>query len=1191
MPRAHSTLLSIILSSKSSSSSSVTRDPIPKPWDDWQLDPTFLKAVNEWSNKNPESTLSRILEGASLAIDQGKDFLEIIPDAPFPAKSLVKAVLQLVKLGANVSLAHLNLLEFAKDITEWVEGVASSFALAGDGEFTKKTWDSLAKVRELIDEICAWATSRLARFLDGDGRMSPSNLKVNNEISDFKNRLNEARQIFRDRTLIGLSGGFDLTLRKIGTVLGFQDKITRTLRKIKKTQDDHYRRLMDELQGQKETQARQKFLQTFLNPHTAERLAYHQQEKMPCDEETRVEVLSEIRKWVNDVSSSSKNFLWLTGDPGCGKSAVTASVARECKDRKVLWAQFFINRNIKDTTNPNLYFPSIARQLADYSDLVERQVHFALVEQPSLIDEISSIQATKLFVDTLAAASRINTQTPVVVVIDGLDETQREHLESTATIFAHLFDALAKYRNAKVFISSRTENDIQKPFSRAMKDKRVLNLHLDTNSESSLRDVDAYLRRRITQTALKHHLDPTLWPGEERLAALSSHASGHFIWAVTVSRFLHEQMDEWGHECLDTVMLNLGTAEGKQDIKVLYGLILQLSYQKSKDPWAFETFRRVVGAIATALEPLSIWDFQSLLDLRRDPSSAPVDLHHFVRRLRTVLVSGTDDITGQTVSRLHKSFFEYITSENCDERFRVSLEDSNAELAVQCLRQILQPCLRVRGTLASNRNISSADPLPVTVRYALRFYASHFPDGTPVEAIIDHPKIVDPLQLINALLSRGSFYIIDGHAPTLYLNYSESMKQISCSDSIDNYTLIWNSTSGEMTGPRPRPSVTIPTSETEGPVTIKCIAVSPDGTRIATCTFAYSSVQRGAIHIWDATTLQLITSCGLDADPGFAVFSQNGERVAMTDTSSRRLGTVHVFNLKTNSCVQENRRELIIDALAFSLDGSLELVCTESSFKFERGKFPSMPESKIAIVRWVLGGLPRPKLEQSDNLKKVFSISISPGCQEIIAVTDVHILVWDFDKSTLIHKLPTQPGVRSAIMSHDKDTMVLEADSLLYIGHIKPFESWKRGARKTEGGCIRLSPKKDLLLSWSRKEVHLIDLFTQKVWLHLDFSTTHSDPQFSCDGEHIFVPNVSQIEKIDISHIASLPRRIYIDTSTTPRIHISKEAAPNHRLETVRWYMGSSQTPGFWAFIDGHLIRGSGDGSFAVIPVNTSLYV
>ncbi|KAG6856441.1 hypothetical protein H0H87_004406 [Tephrocybe sp. NHM501043] len=1278
---------------------SPARESSPKPWEDWQLNASFLSAVNDWSNKNPRSTLTRILEAASLAIDEGKDLVEIIPDAPFPAKSLIKALLQLVKLGANISLAHLKLLEFAKDIVAWVDGIASSFARAGDGSLLAYYFSSVkSSTRYVPGQLYGWHADR---------RWSISNLKVNNEIADFKGRLKDARQLFQDCSIIGMSGGFDSTMRKLGAVLGYQDKITRILGKIRRTQDDHYRRLMDELQGQKETQARRQFLQTFLNPYTAERLTYNQQEKMPCDEGTRVEVLTEIRQWVNDVSSSSRNFLWLTGDPGCGKSAVTASVARECKDRKVLWAQFFINRNIKDTTNPNLYFPSIARQLADYSELVERQVHFALVEHPSIIDEISPMQATKLFVDTLAAAASIDTKTPVVVVIDGLDETQREHLESTATIFSHLFDALAKYRNAKVFISSRTEDGIQKPFSKSMKDKRVKNLHLYTNAESSIRDVNTYLRRRIAHTALQHRLDPMLWPGEERLAALAFHAAGHFIWAVTVTRFLQEQMEEWGHECIDTVMLNLGTTEGKQDIKVLYGLILQLTYQKSKDSWAFETFRRIVGAVATALEPLSIGHLESLLDLRRDPTSALVDLHHFVRRLRTVLVAGTDDITTETMLRLHKSFFEYITSDSCEDRFRVSLEASNAELAVQCLQQMAKAYSDIRGAMYYSDPFKTFS-LPFPLQYALKFCASHFPVGNPIGFVVDNQAIT-PLQL-DAMIHFSSNTT---DAAPLCLHYPHNAKHFS--SSIDEHLLFWNATTGRITSPRPRLTTSMPNSKSGVPGRVECLAILPDGTKIASAS-SFKDAGRCTLHIWDAMTLQIIGTHELESDPRSIVFSQDGEQVAMTDCV--RVGAICVINLQTGLCVKENYDNTRVEMLMFSRNGTLHVFGSENH--------PTSRNDKD-IFRWILGGFSkRVKLDYPNDWRRVYSIVPSLDYKEIISVTDKHIFVWDFETSALLRKLSNQ-GVHSAMMSRDNGTVVLDGISSLHIGDVESSDKqkWKKWEHRTDGRGIRLSPKRDHLLSWSQGDVRLQGFpFGDDTLLDLPFPTVYPDPEFSSDGEHIFVPTVSQIEKIAIPqcylnkqplkskwtsfspdgkfHVfadseggllfrnsssenttrlpfktntspviqyakfslsasrlvgISIVGTVYLwDTSTrdlvaisaqaihgitavsfssdeeeiiverpekpyirlvpgddgclvalptekngysllpagfAPNInagtciYVSTEDAPNRRLDRVRWF--SSHSPhdrGFWAFINNYMIRGTGDGSFVVVPVD-----
>jgi hypothetical protein len=56
--------------------------------------------------------------------------------------------------------------------------------------------------------------------------------------------------------------------------------------------------------------------------------------------DTYINILMDIMNWVHDISDNLQIFLWLTGDPGSGKSAITT---QECKDENILWAQFFIN--------------------------------------------------------------------------------------------------------------------------------------------------------------------------------------------------------------------------------------------------------------------------------------------------------------------------------------------------------------------------------------------------------------------------------------------------------------------------------------------------------------------------------------------------------------------------------------------------------------------------------------------------------------------------------------------------------------------------------------------------------------------------------------------------------------------------------------------------------------------------------
>ncbi|KZP08971.1 hypothetical protein FIBSPDRAFT_250129 [Athelia psychrophila] len=500
------------------------------------------------------------------------------------------------------------------------------------------------------------------------------------------------------------------------------DAILEEIEKIRQHQKDELKNISDMLRAQEharlhaeQAQARERYLARML--HVVADPTYVHQGKRPCDEETRVEVLAEIMEWKNDKSDDSRGFLWLTGEPGAGKSAITASIARACKDDGTLWAQFFINRNNVETTDPRLYFPSIARQFIDNS--AHPDIAIAIVEalqsQPSLMDDISHTQASQLFVNAFTIACASNQERPVVVVIDGLDETDPAKLAETAQIFSQIFSSLSGQttRNAKVLIASRTDDDIRTPFAKMMDPRHVKHLHLDTSAPSSIRDVSTYLAIQIARIVKENDLNWLEWPGEARMDALCNRASGLFIWAVTVAKFFQDQIHAVGTECLND-LIDAFSAEGTGNINILYMTVIQLAYRDTKDPWRFETFRRIVGCVAALKEPLPISAISKLLDLRRDASSSPVDFIKFFRQTRTVLVAGADAVDGKTIPRLHKSFFEFITSEHADSKFRVYLHNASGELAFQSIRQLILDQAVPESALDTPES-----------RYALRFWGSH----------------------------------------------------------------------------------------------------------------------------------------------------------------------------------------------------------------------------------------------------------------------------------------------------------------------------------------------------------------------------------------------------------------------------------------------------------------------------------
>jgi hypothetical protein len=137
----------------------------PPPWNSWSLDEQFFGSLCRWTVQNPGNSLTQVLDKITNGIDTTKDFRSLIPDAPFPARSLIEALLSLLKLGIvsfsvivprspvistsfqSVSKAKQAVYDFAKDVVRWVDQQVAAFRDGEAHRFAKKTWDHLEPMR------------------------------------------------------------------------------------------------------------------------------------------------------------------------------------------------------------------------------------------------------------------------------------------------------------------------------------------------------------------------------------------------------------------------------------------------------------------------------------------------------------------------------------------------------------------------------------------------------------------------------------------------------------------------------------------------------------------------------------------------------------------------------------------------------------------------------------------------------------------------------------------------------------------------------------------------------------------------------------------------------------------------------------------------------------------------------------
>ncbi|KAG6886387.1 hypothetical protein C0992_004281, partial [Termitomyces sp. T32_za158] len=963
---------------------------------------------------------------------------------------------------------------------------------------------------------------------------------------------------------------------------------------------------------------------------------HEEQEKRPCDEGTRENVLCEVTHWARDISLSSKNFLWLTGDPGCGKSAITASLAETARADNNLWGEFFINRNNPNTTNPKAYFPTIVHQFAQRDQEAQQRIydHFSATGNTRLLAVMSSKEAASLFIDAIRVASKIDTKRPVIIIIDGLDETDRKHLTSTVTIFVQLFNNLSDCPNAKIFISSRTEEEITNPFERCIaRNEHVKHMHLDTGA--SFNDVASYLHRNIKDIWMKYKLPPQDFPGKEGQEKLADHASGLFIWAATAIKFFQQRAEdsELGSERLSSVLTDLtGSSKGLMDINALYNYIIVKTYEdraSSSDDaeQIYRTFRRLVGAIVVLSEPFSVSNLCRILNTAQILSISTADVIHFIKRLRTVLIPGTGVVHSHTVPRLHKSFFEYITGDRVDIRFRVDISASQRELFVCCLHQLV---------LA--RSATASYKMPYLFRYATRFWLNHLSSSDMASGVL----ITSPNQ---------NFYGVENLLQSLptkqdILPIGLAVSESSVVASVLGRTCAWDISSGlvqdgisihestsvklpkvipyhltKLRPSRPTPAIVsvLPSdrtyvnwvlpndrfglwnTKTREMKTLKTLKRAEwtfssgntiDGGR-------YAETRDGFIHIWNIhTKVREVRS--VNFLEGTGTWEQHISCLALSPSAHTLAagcdgGTVHFWNLLDDSdrpiSSSSVEKKSPVTMLVFSADGTKALSCSEMEIDITLW---TLFDREVHHALLVCTGTASPRSLTFSN----------DGGAALSGHSDGKICIWDINSEELTGSplTPSSRGSISAIYFSENGESIISGTER---GRIDIWDIETRqliasfdGGNDSVVGTISYSTTQDHYLCVSGiSELRLLEIQGKFNELQLnndrmDIASSLVNSQAAvlsqnntlCPWNAMTSRLIAESQEDDMAPLSTTTDRTEQSHTSPPFMLTEKEFNPNRPATCfgMHWYLLRHADSGLYAFIGDHVIRGHKDGTLTV---------
>ncbi|KAK1226597.1 hypothetical protein PQX77_010437, partial [Marasmius sp. AFHP31] len=258
-----------------------------------------------------------------------------------------------------------------------------------------------------------------------------------------------------------------------------------------------------------------------------------------CLPGTRTQSFQSIRDW---IFQGEESILWINGPAGSGKSSLMGTL-----HNRLLEMGFnsrlatFIRFDRDAYKDARMFVRTLAYRLALFDSRLGETIAERVAAQPQIVDGTDLFsQLRSLVLHPLQQHDKaMQTEGPIVILIDGLDECSRS--DGTGTSFREQLLALFQSNNLGAFpflrivIASRPVQDIKAKFTGK---SHILSFPLDITSADNRADVKSFI-----DTKLQEISDHTPGFGDlcrlhNAVEELSKRAAGLFMWASVAVSFL-----------------------------------------------------------------------------------------------------------------------------------------------------------------------------------------------------------------------------------------------------------------------------------------------------------------------------------------------------------------------------------------------------------------------------------------------------------------------------------------------------------------------------------------------------------------------------------------------------------------------------------------------------------------------------
>ncbi|TFK61532.1 hypothetical protein BDN72DRAFT_849582 [Pluteus cervinus] len=376
-----------------------------------------------------------------------------------------------------------------------------------------------------------------------------------------------------------------------------------------------------------------------------------------CHPDTRIAVQDSLVAWRSNRAAGPLRLI--SGWAGTGKTTIAQTMAEYWARQGQLAGSFFFSRSSKERSETGYLRATILHQLL--------QIFGADVDVGHLYSE-RTVTWPKL-VDVLLSTSS-SLPHPVVIVIDGLDECRA--INQQVFLLREILESLGQLGSSvKILISCRPERhleDILDEFTTQLGPSYRIQLG---QSEGDKNDIRTFFQVSFDRICQHRRQDGAMsimdgpWPLLKEVEWLVDRASGQFIFAATVVRFVDDENED------PVEMLNLITEQQTSSfeaVDLLYLVILKrVGVTLDKSSKSLERRQLMQNLI---------------LHVNHKPSSSlaiadfwfekEVTINILVKHLQAVLVRNPSQDSEIVIQFRHKSFHDFFARPSAPHPFSLA---------------------------------------------------------------------------------------------------------------------------------------------------------------------------------------------------------------------------------------------------------------------------------------------------------------------------------------------------------------------------------------------------------------------------------------------------------------------------------------------------------------------------------------